>query len=421
MNKQTSNIETTPEGKMVDTHSLLDGNSVVYLESLYEDYLRNPEDVPADLHSYFSGFADSAGSSSNGSEPESFHTDIRAKFKKLATAKNTGGAVQADSGSSKQIKVLQLINSYRFLGHKRALTNPLDEAFGGEPDLPKIPELTLQYHDLSEGDLSSNFQTGSLVAKDELSLKEIVKQLEKTYCDVIGSQYMYISNTEEKRWIQNRLEGRAANGGFTPDQSKRVLKKLIAAETLERYLHTKYVGQKRFSLEGGDSLIPMLDTLIQHMGEKGGREVVLGMAHRGRLNSTLFKEFEGSIDNGGRSGDVKYHMGYSSDMSTPGESVHLSLAFNPSHLEIVGPVVEGAVRARQDRRHHDAKRKVIPVVIHGDAALAGQGVNMETLNMSETTGYRTHGTIHIVINNQIGFTTSTVSDARSTEYCTGFG
>ena len=240
---------------------------------------------------------------------------------------------------------------------------------------------------------------------------------------------MYISSTDEKRWIQQNLTNTYRYPSFTDDRRRYLLKQLIAADTLERYLHTKYVGQKRFSLEGGDSLIPLLDELIQHTGNLGTREVVLGMAHRGRLNvlinimgkspAMLFNEFAGSVDNGGRSGDVKYHMGYSSDMQTPGGPVHLAMAFNPSHLEIVGPVVVGASRARQDRREEtQARRAVLPIVIHGDAALAGQGVNMEMLNMSATRGYKTSGTIHIVVNNQIGFTTSTISDARSTEYCT---
>lgn len=430
MNKQTSSLEITPEGKIVDTNSLLDGNSVVYLESLYEDYLKNPDKIPADLQTYFSEMGQ-LNSTQNSIQTEALHTEVRDRFRKLSLNKRSTQFSESsgtDTGSLKQVKVLQLINSYRFLGHKKAMTNPLDEADVNGISFSEVPELTLQYHELNEADLSSKFQTGSLFAKDEMPLKEIINQLEHSYCDVIGSQYMYISSTDEKRWLQQRLESRYGKDDYSPAKRKLILKKLIAAETLERFLHTKYVGQKRFSLEGGDSLIPMLDALIQHTGEMGGREIVLGMAHRGRLNvlinimgkapATLFKEFEGRIDTGGRSGDVKYHLGYASDMSTPGKPVHLALAFNPSHLEIVGPVVEGAVRARQDRRHTDVQTKVIPVVIHGDAALAGQGVNMETLNMSETTGYRTHGTIHIVINNQIGFTTSTVSDARSTDYCT---
>ncbi|MEE9303798.1 MAG: 2-oxoglutarate dehydrogenase E1 component [Thiotrichaceae bacterium] len=385
-----------------DIDSLLDGNSATYLESLYEDYLKNPQDLSSEWRDYFSS---------------------------LTTINGTRNSTNAALVANKQVKVLQLINSYRFLGHLKAKTNPLDEAgiFSSPP--PEIPELTLQYHELDDSDLDSAFNTGSLVAEDQLTLRAIINQLEEAYCDAIGSQYMYISNIDEKRWIQQRLAQRINEDAQpTPKLRKKILKKLIAAETLERYLHTKYIGQKRFSLEGGDSLIPMLDTLIQHAGETGTREIVMGMAHRGRLNvlinimgkspALLFKEFAGQVDNGGRSGDVKYHMGYSSDMSTDGGPVHLALAFNPSHLEIVGPVVEGAVRARQDRRKTNAGKAVIPVVIHGDAALAGQGVNMETLNMSETRGFRTHGTIHIVINNQIGFTTSIDSDARSTYYCT---
>jgi 2-oxoglutarate dehydrogenase E1 component len=412
MNKPYSS--TKPPRTLPDVHqdTVLDGDNTVYLESLYEAYQQDPQSVSGKWKDYFKSMASSVRPPVSRPDPD-----------------NVAQQAQTRLDSSKQIQVLQLINSYRFLGHFRARTNPLDEADIGEPVQREIPELTLQYHHLDESDLSRTFRTGSLFAEDELPLRDIIAQLEFSYCGVVGAQYMYISSIEEKRWLQERLENRHSREASSAKSRVRILKKLIAAETLEHYFHTKYVGQKRFSLEGGDSLIPLLDALIQHAGEIGVSEVVLGMAHRGRLNvlinimgkspEDLFKEFEGRADNGGRIGDVKYHLGYSSDMSTPGGPVHLALAFNPSHLEIVGPVVEGAVRARQDRRHGDSGADaVIPVVIHGDAALAGQGVNMETLNMSETTGFQTHGTIHVVINNQIGFTTSTACDARSTEYCT---
>lgn len=411
--------------------SLLDGNNLIYLESLYESYLKDPENVSQNWQSFFSKLSQAP------SHNEPFHSDVRAHFRALALEKRNLPYRQKENEiehcsveikSTKQIKVLQLINSYRFSGHKKAITNPLDEVSIGIPDTQDISELTLQHHGLKEDDLSQIFYTGSLYNKDEMSLIKIIQQLEHSYCDVIGTQYMYISGVEEKRWLQRRLESRNHQTQFSTEDRKNILKKLIAAEGLERYLHTKYVGQKRFSLEGGDSLIPLLDALIQHAGTDGVNEIVLGMAHRGRLNvlinimgkspALLFKEFEGNINHNGRTGDVKYHLGFASDMSTPGGPVHLALAFNPSHLEIVGPVVEGAVRARQDRRHKNPGKQVLPIVIHGDAALAGQGVNMETLNMSQTRGFRTHGTIHIVINNQIGFTTNTVSDTRSSEYCT---
>ncbi|CAA6824931.1 MAG: 2-oxoglutarate dehydrogenase E1 component (EC [uncultured Thiotrichaceae bacterium] len=423
MNNPKTPINTGPEN-IPDKESHLDGNSALYLESLYESYLADPGSVSKDWQDYFSDLK-----SAEKMVSEAIHSDIRERFKNIGFKQTHSASASSNAENPKQIKVLQLINSYRFLGHLRAKTNPLDESGIAGIELPEVPELTLAYHGLDASDLSKTFQTGSLVGEDTMTLKAIIDQLEAAYCDAIGSQYMYISNVDEKRWIQQRLADRVIrDDDYSSADRKKILKKLIAAETLERYLHTKYVGQKRFSLEGGDSLIPLLDTLVQHAGTNGVREIVLGMAHRGRLNvlinimgkspAVLFQEFEGNVDHGGRTGDVKYHLGYSSDMATPGESVHLALAFNPSHLEIVGPVVEGAVRARQDRRPVNPGDFAIPVVIHGDAALAGQGVNMETLNMSETRGYRTHGTIHIVINNQIGFTTSTQNDSRSTEYCT---
>ena len=433
MNKNNSNSDHIEK----QDDSLLDGNNIIYLESLYESYLKDPQSISSKWQSYFSSLAN------NSEQTEVLHSEVRAHFKALALDNRSLNCSPQDNYSpqdnnadhcsveiknEKQVKVLQLINSYRFSGHKKAHTNPLNEVNLNTPELPEVPELTLQYHDLGAEDLASKFITGSLFAKDEMSLEKIIHQLEHSYCDVIGAQYMYLSSTEEKRWLQERLESRLNQTDFSVEDQTKILKKLIAAETLERYLHTRYVGQKRFSLEGGDSLIPLLDALIQHAGETGVNEIVLGMAHRGRLNvlinimgkspALLFEEFAGNFNNNGRTGDVKYHLGYASNMSTPGGPVHLALAFNPSHLEIVGPVVEGAVRARQDRRHSNPGDQVIPIVIHGDAALAGQGVNMETLNMSQTRGYGTHGTIHIVINNQIGFTTNTISDSRSSEYCT---
>lgn len=426
MNNPTIHLGIIKEPIDPDEDSHLDGNSALYLESLYESYLTDPSSVSTDWQTYFANLQQPETANT-----EALHSTIRERFKTAGfkhTAKQPN-TPESDSENAKQVRVLQLINSYRFLGHLKAKTNPLDESDIVDVPEREVPELTLAYHGLEESDLSKSFQTGSLVGEATMPLQAIIDQLEAAYCDAVGSQYMYISNIYEKRWIQQRLAERViGNEGLTPKQRQKILKKLIAAETLERYLHTKYVGQKRFSLEGGDSLIPLLDTLVQHAGSIGVQEIVLGMAHRGRLNvlvnimgkspGLLFKEFEGKVDPDDRTGDVKYHLGYSSDMMTPRGNVHIALAFNPSHLEIVGPVVEGAVRARQDRRKDNPGDAVIPVVIHGDAALAGQGVNMETLNMSETRGYRTHGTIHIVINNQIGFTTSTLSDSRSTQYCT---
>ncbi len=394
--------------------SHLDANSAAWIESLYEAWLRDPASVDSDWRRFFSSLGGDPGH-------EPLHSAIRDEFRNLGL-RHAGGS--EDCGfSEKQVRVLQLINAYRFNGHRKARTNPLQEI------PPEVPELTLAYHHLSEDDLPLEFNTGSLVAPARLPLREIVERLEKAYCDTLGSQYMYISRNEEKRWVQQRIEDLPSRRRFSPEERIEILEKLVAAETLERYLHSKYVGQKRFSLEGADSLIPLLHELIQYAGESGTNEIVIGMAHRGRLNvlinvmgkspDQLFHEFSGDVDYHGRTGDVKYHLGYASDMNTPGGPVHIALSFNPSHLEIVGPVVEGAVRARQDRRDPGSSRdEVVPVIIHGDAALAGQGVNMETLNMAGTRGYRTHGTVHIVVNNQIGFTTSTVADTRSTEYCT---
>lgn len=416
-----STIPTSLFEKFLE-ESQLDGNSLGYLEDLYEAYLADPTSIDEKWASYFSSLP-----RMDESVHERGHGAVRAKFKnaglKLKGAAGTADCSADTAKADKQVRVLQLINAYRLLGHMKANTNPLEE-----DNINWLPELSLEYHNLSPEDLDIEFNTGSLFAPDHLPLNKIVGQLEGAYCDSIGSQYMYISDTAEKRWLQEHLEGLAGQE-LSSEERISLLKSLISAETLERYLHSRYVGQKRFSLEGGDSLIPMLDELVQHSGKNGCKEIVIGMAHRGRLNvlinimgkspADLFREFEGQFDDDGRSGDVKYHLGYSSDMKTPGGPVHIAMAFNPSHLEIVGPVVVGAARARQDRRDNkEDHSEVIPVVIHGDAALAGQGVNMEMLNMSETRGYRTHGTIHIVVNNQIGFTTSTKHDARSTEYCT---
>lgn len=394
--------------------SQLDANSAAWIESLYEAWLREPDAVGADWQRFFSNLG-------GDRRQEPLHSLIREEFRELGL-RRVGGC-EENSVDEKQVRVLQLINAYRFNGHRKARTNPLQDS------PPEVPELTLAYHHLLKEDCLLEFNTGSLVAPARLTLREIIERLEKSYCDTVGSQYMYISNNEQKRWVQQRIEDLPARRTFSSEERVEILEKLVAAETLERYLHSKYVGQKRFSLEGADSLIPMLHELIQYAGESGTHEIVIGMAHRGRLNvlinvmgkspDQLFHEFAGDVDYQGRTGDVKYHLGYASDMNTPGGPVHIALAFNPSHLEIVGPVVEGAVRARQDRRNPGSSRdEVVPVILHGDAALAGQGVNMETLNMAGTRGYRTHGTVHIVINNQIGFTTSTVADTRSTEYCT---
>ncbi len=403
--------------------SHLAGGNAAYLDQLYEEYLLDPGKIDPDWRAYFENLPQV-----NGGLKDIQHSTIREHFRVLGHQQTRRQYLIPPADKlvyeRKQVRILQLINAYRFRGHQEAMTNPL------KPDvIADIPELRLHYHELTEGDFDTVFDTGSLVGPDRATMREIIEILKNTYCSAIGAEYMHITNTAEKRWIQDRLERERANPSYSAKIKRRLLDRIVAAEGLERYLHTKYVGQKRFSLEGAESLIPMLDGLIQRAGNQKIAEVAIGMAHRGRLNvlvnimgktpAELFREFEGkSTNNTSGSGDVKYHLGFSSNIMTAGGLVHVALAFNPSHLEIVGPVVEGSVRARQDRRQDSDGSLVLPVLIHGDAAFSGQGVVMETFNMSQSRGYSTKGTIHIVINNQIGFTTSSQNDARSTLYCT---
>jgi len=404
--------------------SQLAGHNAAYLEDLYEGFLTDPATVPEAWRSFFQTLP-----RVNGYGSESSHSGIRDTFrditrrpsKQLRPASATPAIAAHEE---KQIRVLQLINAFRFRGHQNASFDPLDLH-----DKPVLTELTLEFHGLVENDLDTVFETGSLAIGERASLREIMAQLSAIYCASIGAEYMHITETQEKRWIQGRIERAGGRAAHEAALRLRILQRLTAAEGLERYLHTRYVGQKRFSLEGGDALIPLLDVLIQRGGDHGMKEVTIGMAHRGRLNvlinivgktvTELFEEFEGKAGIGfNGSGDVKYHQGFSSDLRTDKGMVHVNLAFNPSHLEIVGPVVEGSVRARQQRSGDDEGSSVVPVLIHGDAAFAGQGVVMETINMSQSRGFSTKGTVHIVINNQIGFTTSNQRDARSTQYCT---
>ncbi len=292
-----------------------------------------------------------------------------------------------------------------------------------------FPSWSSSHYGFTEADLSAPFNIGSFQfqEKSQATLREILEALRQTYCGTLTAEYMYMSDIAQKRWIQARLEPIRSTPTFPAEQKKRILERLTAAETLEKYLHTRYVGQKRFSLEGGESAIVAMDSVINTAGSQGVQEIVIGMAHRGRLNvlvntlgkspNSLFSEFEGKYAEEYAAGDVKYHKGFSSDVNTAGGPVHLTLAFNPSHLEIVNPVVLGSVYARQTRREGN-KGQVLPVIIHGDAAVAGQGINQEILNFSQTRGYGVGGAIHIVINNQIGFTTSDPRDSRSSMYCT---
>ncbi len=399
---------------MQDSSALFGGNNV-FIEGLYEDFLRSPASVPAEWREYFERL------SVAGARPDVAHSPIQKSFASLPAAADV--CFPQTDAMRKQASVLQLINAYRFLGARVANLDPLNRHVK-----PEIAELNPSYYNLGDADLDTTFNTGSLVGGARMTLREIMHRLRHIYCGSVGAEYMYISNVPQKRWIQSRLEGSQGDPVYAPEIRTRILERLTAAETLERYLHTKYVGQKRFSLEGGDTLIPLLDHLLQRAGAQGVEEAVIGMAHRGRLNvlvntigklpKSLFAEFEGIHHEHLSSGDVKYHQGFSSDIATPGGPMHVTLAFNPSHLEIVNPVVEGSVRARQDRREDVQGKQVLPVLLHGDSAFSGQGVNQETFNLSQTRGYRTGGTVHIVINNQIGFTTSLAQDVRSSQYCT---
>ncbi len=405
--------------------SYLFGGNAPFVEDLYESYLNNPQSVPEQWREYFDRLQVLPGVAGDGGRDVA-HAPVVESFAQRAKQGTLRAPVAPTEpiAERKQVYVQMLINAYRFMGNRWAELDPLKRL-----PRPPIPELEPAYYDLAEADLETVFNTGTLVGPERASLREILQILRETYCGTIGTEYMYISDPAQKRWIQQRLEAVRGRPQFSPEVRRRILERLTAAETLEKYLHTRYVGQKRFSLEGGETLIPCMDEMVQRAGSFGVEEVVIGMAHRGRLNvlvntlgkspKDLFAEFEGTSAGDKTSmGDVKYHNGFSSDVSTPGGPVHLSLAFNPSHLEIVNPVVEGSVRARQHRRKDTKGEKVISILLHGDAAFAGQGVVMETLNLSQTRGYSTGGTVHIVVNNQIGFTTSDTRDVRSTTYCT---
>ncbi|MDP1855832.1 MAG: 2-oxoglutarate dehydrogenase E1 component [Candidatus Nitrotoga sp.] len=398
--------------------SMLFGANAPYIEGLYEAYLSAPDLVSDEWRAYF----DNLQNMPSAVLQDLAHSPVVRAFAALPLT-GVQGAIQDADMARKQVAVLQLINAHRFLGVRRASLDPLNRHLKLE-----VPELDPAFHGLTEADMDITFETGSLVGSPRMMLLEILRLVRQTYCGSIGAEYMYINDVVQKRWIQNRLESVRGQPNYSAEMQHRILERLTAAETLERYLHTKYVGQKRFSLEGGESLIPMLEHLLQRAGTQGVRETVIGMAHRGRLNVVvntlgklprdLFAEFEGKHSEQLTSGDVKYHQGFSSDIPTPGGAMHLALAFNPSHLEIVNPVVEGSVRARQHRRGDKEGREVLPVLLHGDAAFAGQGVIMETFSLSQTRGYHTGGTVHIIINNQIGFTTSDKRDARSSLHCT---
>ncbi|ASA54953.1 2-oxoglutarate dehydrogenase E1 component [Vibrio gazogenes] len=401
--------------------SHLAGANATYVEDLYELYLSDPDLVSEEWRRVFEGLS----RSDESNVVEQPHSRIRDYFRRLAQeTKHYNVQVSDPDVDAKQVKVLQLINAYRFRGHEAAQLDPL-----GIWQRPTVAELAPSFHNLNPEDMEETFNVGSFaIGQETMKLKDIYESLNQIYCGSIGAEYMHMTNTEQKRWIQQRLESVVGQPSFTKEEQITFLEELTAAEGLERYLGAKFPGAKRFSLEGGDALIPMMKELIRRAGSQGMREAVVGMAHRGRLNmlvnvlgkrpQDLFDEFAGKHDETWGTGDVKYHQGFSADFATPGGNIHLALAFNPSHLEIVNPVVMGSVRARQDRLGDKDGTKVLPITIHGDSAITGQGVVAETFNMSQARGYQVGGTVRIVINNQVGFTTSNPRDTRSTMYCT---
>ncbi|NTV87220.1 MAG: 2-oxoglutarate dehydrogenase E1 component, partial [Burkholderiaceae bacterium] len=406
-------------------NTYLFGGNAPYVEEMYENYLANPGSVPETWRSYFDALQNvPAGDGSDTKDvPHLPVINAFAERAKQGGTKVVQASADAEMGR-KRTAVQQLIATYRNVGQRWADLDPLQRT-----ERPAIPELESSFYGFSDADQEAVFDTSNtFFGKDRMPLRELLNALRETYCGTIGAEYMYITNQAEKRWWQQKLESIRSKPSFNAAQKKHILDRLTAAEGLERFLHTKFVGQKRFSLEGGESFIAAIDELIQSAGARGVQEIVIGMAHRGRLNvlvntlgkmpGDLFAEFDHTAPEDLPAGDVKYHQGFSSDVTTPGGPVHLSLAFNPSHLEIVNPVVEGSVRARMDRRGDRLGNQVLPVLVHGDAAFAGQGVNQETLALAQTRGYTTGGTVHLIINNQIGFTTSDPRDLRSTLYCT---
>ncbi|MES2876986.1 MAG: 2-oxoglutarate dehydrogenase E1 component [Pseudomonadota bacterium] len=417
--------ETNSVYQAYQANTYLFGGNAPYVEEMYENYLENPGSVPDTWRDYFDALQHvPAVDGSNAKDvPHQPVINAFADRAKRGGTKVVVASVDAEMGR-KRTAVQQLIAAYRNVGARWADLDPLKRA-----ERAKIPELEPTFYGFSDADQETVFDTSNtFFGKATMSLRDLMNALRETYCGTIGAEYMYITDQNHKRWWQTKLESIRSKPNFTAEKKRHILDRLSAAEGLERFLHTKYVGQKRFSLEGGESFIASMDELIQTGGTIGLQEIVIGMAHRGRLNvlvnslgktpADLFAEFDHTAPEDLPSGDVKYHQGFSSDVSTPGGPVHLSLCFNPSHLEIVNPVVEGSVRARMDRRADPKGKQVLPVLVHGDAAFAGQGVVLETLALAETRGYSTGGTVHIVINNQIGFTTSDPRDSRSTLYCT---
>lgn len=412
-----------------DRFSYLFSGNAPYIEDLYEQFLQEPAAVPETWRKYFESIQFQNGFKAQEPSHARIISEIRETARRHSpwTRTSSGmGRVEDSERSARQAAVLRLVQGYRLLGYLKADVDPIHLR-----PKPPVPEIDLYYQGLSDKDLDTVFNTSFSSGATEAPLREIIETLQQTYTGRIGVEFMHINNTEQRQWVANRIERNRTKAKFPPEFKRFLLQRLVAAEGLEKYLHTRYAGQKRFSLEGGDSLIPLMDAIIQRFSEHGGGEVVTGMAHRGRLNvlvnimgkkpSDLFRDFEGKKKpfgpQYGESGDVKYHQGFSSDVRVGEQPMHLALAFNPSHLEIVNPVIQGSVRARQDRQGGN-RRRVMAVLIHGDAALAGQGVIYESLNQSQTRGFTIGGTVHVVVNNQIGFTTSHPLDSRSTLFCT---
>ncbi len=406
-------------------NTFLFGGNAPYVEEMYENYLDNPGSVPDTWRDYFDALQHvPAADGSNARDVA--HLPVVNAFAQRAKSGGTRvvlASADAEMGR-KRTAAQQLIAAYRNVGQRWGDLDPLKRT-----ERPHIPDLDPAFYGFVDADQETVFDTSNtFFGKNSMSLRELLNALRETYCGTLGAEFMYATDQDEKRWWQQKLESVRSKPNFNADKKKHILGRLTAAEGLERFLHTKYVGQKRFSLEGGESFIAAMDELIQVAGSQGVQEIVIGMAHRGRLNvlvntmgkqpKDLFAEFDHTAPEELTAGDVKYHQGFSSDVSTPGGPVHLSLAFNPSHLEIVNPVVQGSVRARMDRRSDPQGKQVLPVLVHGDAAFGGQGVNQETLALAQTRGYTTGGTVHIIINNQIGFTTSDPRDMRSSAFCT---
>ncbi len=406
-------------------NTFLFGGNAPYVEEMYENYLDNPGSVPDTWRDYFDALQHVPASDGSNARDVA-HLPVVNAFAQRAKSGGTRvvlASADAEMGR-KRTAAQQLIAAYRNVGQRWADLDPLKRT-----ERPHIPDLDPAFYGFGDADQETVFDTSNtFFGKNSMSLRELLNALRETYCGTLGAEYMYATDQDEKRWWQQKLESVRSKPNFDAEKKKHILGRLTAAEGLERFLHTKYVGQKRFSLEGGESFIAAMDELIQAAGSQGVQEIVIGMAHRGRLNvlvntmgkqpKDLFAEFDHTAPEELTAGDVKYHQGFSSDMSTPGGPVHLSLAFNPSHLEIVNPVVQGSVRARMDRRSDPQGKQVLPVLVHGDAAFGGQGVNQETLALAQTRGYTTGGTVHIIINNQIGFTTSDPRDMRSSAFCT---